>query len=263
MGAFANVYSGFRESLSPRIRRRWRDAWGCEIAEGKVGLTVTKFINTLADAPGKVKCVYIMGENPMISDPDLHHVEKAMKNTEFMVVQDIFMTETAQFANVVLPAACYAEKDGTQTNTERRVQKWRKAQDPPCEGRPTGKSSASWQNTWDSRNSSRTRVQRGIHRNLQGYPVLWWHDLCTARETRSPALAVPDSRAPGNTHPAQGEVHHGRTGYLHPYRVQIPGRSSDKDYPLILTTGRCIWQWHTGTMTRRSESLEREEPPAG
>ena len=80
-----------------------------------------------------------MGENPMISDPDLHHVEKGMKNVEFMVVQDIFLTETAQFADVVLPAACYAEKDGTQTNTERRVQKWRKAQEPP------GEAKADWQ----------------------------------------------------------------------------------------------------------------------
>ena len=96
----------------------------------------------------------------MISDPDLHHVEKGMKNIEFLVVQDIFMTETAKFANVVLPAACYAEKDGTQTNTERRVQKWRKAQDPP------GEAKADWQifcelaKHMGLKNSSRTRVQK-------------------------------------------------------------------------------------------------------
>ena len=139
MGALANVYSGYQSVLVPEMKKKMEDAWGCEIAEGKVGLTVTTLINTLADEPGKVKCVYIMGENPMLSDPDLHHVEKGLKNAEFMVVQDIFLTETAQFANVVLPAACFAEKDGTQTSTERRVQKWRKAQDPP------GEAKADWQ----------------------------------------------------------------------------------------------------------------------
>ena len=84
--------------------------------------------------------MYIMGENPVISGTDLHHVEKAIKNLEFLVVQDIFMTETSELADVVLPAACYAEKDGTQTSTERRVQMWRKAQDAPGQTKLTGRS---------------------------------------------------------------------------------------------------------------------------
>ena len=158
MGALANVYSGYQAVIVPEMRKKMMDAWGCEIAEGKVGLTVTKLINVLADQPGTVKAAYIMGENPMISDPDLHHVEKGLKNLEFLVVQDIFMTETAELANVVLPAACFAEKDGTQTSTERRVQKWRKAQDPP------GQAKADWQiiselgAAMDLPSSSRTRA---------------------------------------------------------------------------------------------------------
>ena len=140
MGALPNVYSGYQAVINPDFQKKMKDAWGVsEIAEGKVGYTVTEMVNVLADTPGKLKCLYIMGENPMISDPDLHHVEKGLKNAEFIVVQDIFLTETAQMADVVLPAACYAEKDGTQTSTERRVQKWRKAQDPP------GEAKADWQ----------------------------------------------------------------------------------------------------------------------
>ncbi len=139
MGALPNVYSGYQAVINADLRKKMVDAWGCDIAEGRVGYTVTEMVNVLADTPGKLKCLYIMGENPMISDPDLHHVEKGLKNAEFIVVQDIFLTETAQLANVVLPAACFAEKDGTQTSTERRVQKWRKAQDPP------GEAKADWQ----------------------------------------------------------------------------------------------------------------------
>ena len=96
MGALANVYSGYQSVIVPEMRKKMQDMWGIEdIAEGKVGLPVTRLINVLADEPGKVKAVYIMGENPLVSDPDLHHVEKGFKNIEFLVVQDIFMTETA------------------------------------------------------------------------------------------------------------------------------------------------------------------------
>ncbi|HZD43277.1 MAG TPA: molybdopterin-dependent oxidoreductase, partial [Methanomicrobiales archaeon] len=139
MGALPNVYSGYQSVAVPEMRQKMVTAWGCDIAEGKVGYTVTDMINILADKPGELKCMYIMGENPMLSDPDLHHVEKGLKNLEFLVVQDIFLTETAQLADVVLPAGCYAEKDGTQTSTERRVQRWRKAVEPP------GEAKADWQ----------------------------------------------------------------------------------------------------------------------
>jgi formate dehydrogenase major subunit len=139
MGALPNVYSGYQNvTLEPMIQKM-KDAWGCDVAGGKVGYTVTDMINVLCDNPPKLKCIYIMGENPMVSDPDLGHVEHALKNLEFLVVQDIFLTETAQLADVVLPAACYAEKDGTQTSTERRVQRFRKAVEPP------GEAKADWQ----------------------------------------------------------------------------------------------------------------------
>jgi len=262
MGALANVYSGYQAVIVPEMRKKMMDAWGCEIAEGKVGLTVTKLINTLADTPGTVKCVYIMGENPMLSDPDLHHVEKGMKNVEFMVVQDIFMTETAQFANVVLPAACYAEKDGTQTSTERRVQKWRKAQDPP------GEAKADWQ----------IFCELAKHMGFEKqFPYKSAEDIFTEISKVTPSyggmdytrLEKPEALhwpCPTKEHPGTPILHKEKfthpdgLGIFTPIEWKPAAEVPDKDYPLIMTTGRCIWQWHTGTMTRRSENLEREEP---
>jgi formate dehydrogenase (coenzyme F420) alpha subunit len=262
MGALANVYSGYQSVIVPDMKKKMETAWGCDIAEGKVGLTVTKLINTLADEPGKVKCLYIMGENPMLSDPDLHHVEKGLKNAEFTVVQDIFMTETAELADVVLPAACFAEKDGTQTSTERRVQKWRKAQDPP------GQAKADWQII------SELGAAMGFAKQ---FPYKSAEEIFTevakvtpsyggmtyARLEKPEALCWP---CPTAEHPGTPILHKEKfthpdgLGIFTPIEFKPPAEVPDKEYPLIMTTGRCIWQWHTGTMTRRSVDLEREEP---
>ena len=262
MGALANVYSGYQSVIVPDMRKKMMDAWGCEIAEGKVGLTVTKLINVLADQPGTVKAAYIMGENPMISDPDLHHVEKGLKNLEFLVVQDIFMTETAELANVVLPAACFAEKDGTQTSTERRVQKWRKAQEPP------GKAKADWQII------SELGAAMGF---AAQFPYKSAEEIFTEVSKVTPSYAGMDYTrldkpealhwpCPTKEHPGTPILHKEKfthpdgLGILTPIEFKYPAEVPDKDYPFIMTTGRCIWQWHTGTMTRRSKDLEREEP---
>ncbi len=262
MGALANVYSGYQSVIVPDMRKKMMDAWGCEIAEGKVGLTVTKLINVLADQPGTVKAAYIMGENPMISDPDLHHVEKGLKNLEVLVVQDIFMTETAELANVVLPAACFAEKDGTQTSTERRVQKWRKAQEPP------GKAKADWQII------SELGAAMGFAKQ---FPYKSAEEIFTEVSKVTPSYAGMDYTrldkpealhwpCPTKEHPGTPILHKEKfthpdgLGILTPIEFKYPAEVPDKDYPFIMTTGRCIWQWHTGTMTRRSKDLEREEP---
>jgi predicted molibdopterin-dependent oxidoreductase YjgC len=262
MGALANVYSGYQSVIVPDMKKKMETAWGCDIAEGKVGLTVTKLINVLADEPGKVKSVYIMGENPMISDPDLHHVEKGLKNAEFIVVQDIFLTETAQLAHVVLPGACFAERDGTQTSTERRVQKWRKAQDPP------GKAKADWQII------SELAAEMGFAKQ---FPYKSAEEIFTEVAKVTPSyggmdytrLEKPEALCwpcPTKEHPGTPILHKEKfthpdgLGIFTPIEWKPPAEVPDKDYPLILTTGRCIWQWHTGSMTRRSVDLEREEP---
>ena len=262
MGALANVYSGYQSVLVPEMKKKMEDAWGCQIAEGKVGLTVTTLINTLADEPGKVKALYIMGENPMLSDPDLHHVEKGLKNAEFIVVQDIFLTETAQLADVVLPATCFAEKDGTQTSTERRVQKWRKAQDPPGEAR------VDWQIICDIAKAMGYEKQFTYKSAEEIFTEITkvtpsYGGMDYARLEKPEALHWP---CPTKEHPGTPILH--KEKFSHPDGLGIftaiewkpPAEVQDAEYPYLLTTGRCIWQWHTGSMTRRSKDLEREEP---
>jgi formate dehydrogenase major subunit len=262
MGALPNVYSGYQAVIVPDNKKKRTDAWGCELAEGKVGLTVTDLINVLADKPGTVKCAYIMGENPMLSDPDLHHVEKGLKNLEFLVVQDIFLSETAQLANVVLPAGCFAEKDGTQTSTERRVQRWRKAVNPP------GEAKADWQIFCELAGKMGFAKQFPFKSPEEIFTEIAkvtpsYGGMTYARLDKPEALHWP---CPTAEHPGTPILHKEKfahpdgLGVLTPIEWKPPAEVPDKEYPLILTTGRCIWQWHTGTMTRRSESLEREVP---
>ena len=262
MGALPNVYSGYQAVTDAANRKKMTDAWGTEVAEGKVGYTVTDLVNVLADKPGTVKAAYIMGENPMLSDPDLHHVEKGLKSLEFLVVQDIFLTETAAVATVVLPAACFAEKDGTQTNTERRVQRWRKAVNPPGEAKPdwqilselAGKMGFAKQFPY----KSAEEIFAEIAKVTPSYAGMSY-----ARLEKPEALHWP---CPTQEHPGTPILHREKfatadgLGVFTPIEWKPPAEVPDKEYPLILTTGRCLWQWHTGTMTRRSEDLEREVP---
>jgi len=136
MGALPNVLTGYQSVTDPAVREKFGKAWNCTISE-KPGLTVGEMMS--AAAHGDIKAMFIMGENPILSDADAGHVAEGLEKLDFLVVQDIFLTETAQYADVVLPAACFAEKDGTFSNTERRVQRIRKAVEPP------GQALADWE----------------------------------------------------------------------------------------------------------------------
>jgi predicted molibdopterin-dependent oxidoreductase YjgC len=250
--------------IDEAAHKKFADAWGFPdgICEPKNGYEVTTMMDVMVDKPGELKALYIMGENPMISDPDLHHVEKALKTLEFIVVQDIFLTETAELAHVVLPGCCYAEKDGTQTSTERRVQMWRKAQDPP------GESKLDWQILAD------ISAKMGYAKQ---FPWKSAEDIFTEMAKLTPSYAGmnytrlnrPEALhwpCPTAEHPGTPILHIGKfshpdgIGVFHALEWKPPAEVPDKEYPFVLTTGRCIWQWHTGTMTRRSEDLEVEEP---
>jgi len=263
MGCLPNVYSAYQAVINPDFQKKMKDAWGVsEIAEGKVGYTVTDMINVAADKPGTLKCLYVLGENPMLSDPDLHHVKKAFDNLDFVIVQDIFLTETAKEADVVLPGACYAEKDGTQSNTERRVQKWRKAQDPPGEARLDWQiisdlaKAMGYEKQFPYKNAE--EIFEEIRKVTPSYAGITY-----ARLEKAEALHWP---CPTVDHPGTPILHKEKfshpdgIGVMTPIEFKYPAEVPDKDYPLILTTGRCLWQFHTGSMTRRSESLEREAP---
>jgi formate dehydrogenase major subunit/formate dehydrogenase alpha subunit len=206
---------------------------------------------------GKLKSLYIIGENPLVSDPDLNHAEKSLQKLDFLVVQDIFLTETARLADVVLPSACFAEKDGTFSNTERRVQRLRKAVEPPGEARED------WRIVCDIA----TRM---------GHPMSY----ADSREIMDEIRKVTPSYAGisydrieelGIHWPCPNEEHPG-TPILHREQFTIgrgvfsaidflpPAETVDGDYPLYLTTGRLLHQYHTGTMTMKSGGLNEIAP---
>ena len=255
MGALNNVFSGYQKVVDAAAREKFEKAWGVENLPDKPGLTITTAIDAAAD--GQLKALYIMGENPMMSDPDQNHVRKAMEKLDFIVVQDIFPTPTTEYADVILPAASYAEKDGTFTSTERRVQRVRKAIEP------VGQSRSDWEILCDvarragydqmSYNSAGeimdevaavTPIYGGISYERIDQVGLQW-----------PCL---DKDHPGTPVLHAGKFSRG-LGMFSPAEYRPSAELPDKDYPFLLSTGRCYFHFHTGTMTRRSRLLDREE----
>jgi predicted molibdopterin-dependent oxidoreductase YjgC len=132
LGALPNVYPGYQSLEDSQLQAKFESAWGQKLS-GQKGLTVVEMMHAIEE--GKVKALYIMGENPALSDPNLNRTRKALEQVDFLVSQEIFLSETAEYADVVLPSVCFAEKDGTFTNTERRIQRVRKAVTPPGQSR--------------------------------------------------------------------------------------------------------------------------------
>ncbi|MDX8551953.1 formate dehydrogenase subunit alpha [Methanospirillum sp. J.3.6.1-F.2.7.3] len=264
MGCLPVVYTAYQKVIDEAAQKKFADGWKFPdgIAKGENGYEVTTLMNVLTDKPGEIKCLYIMGENPMISDPDLTHVEHALKTLDFLVVQDIFLNETAEFADVVLPAACYAEKDGTQTSTERRVQMWRKAQDPPGEAKGDWEIIASIAEKMGYGAQFPWKTSEEVFNEMASFTPSY-AGMTYERLNRPEALHWP---CPTKEHPGTPILHGEKfgmpdgKGLMTGIPFKWPQEVPDEEYPYVLTTGRSIWQWHTGTMTRRSVDLEREEP---
>ena len=255
LGALPNVYSGYQSVTNEKTRMKFEEAWKTKLPS-KPGLTVVEMINAAYD--GKLKMMYIMGENPMLSDPDLNHVREGLNNLDFLVVQDLFLTETAKLADVVLPAASYAEKDGTFTATDRMVQMGRKAIEPIGESRPDQQiicSLAKGMGSTEFEYSSPADVMDEIASLTPIYGGIIYDRL---RET---GLQWP---CPSQDHPGTPYLHKGKfsrgKGSFAALEFKEPAELPDEDYPLILTTGRMYFHFHTGTMTRRTEILNREIP---
>jgi formate dehydrogenase major subunit/formate dehydrogenase alpha subunit len=254
MGCLPNVFPAYQNVALDGPRANFEKAWGVTLP-AKPGLTVVE-MSRAADE-GKLKALYCMGENMMISDPDLHHLETSLKKLDLFVVQDIFLTETAELAHVVLPAACFAEKGGTFTNTERRVQRIRKAVEPPGEAR------TDWEIIADLS-------------NRMGYPMKYakpreiWSEI---RQMTPSYAGITYERigrqgiqwpCPNTDHPGTKYLHRDRftrgLGLFAPIEFIPPDEVPDKDYPLYLTTGRVLYHYHTGTMTRRSRGTNERYP---
>ena len=201
--------------------------------------------------------MYIIGENPMVSDPNLQHVEKSLANLEFLVVQDIFLTETAKLAHVVLPSASFAEKDGAFTNTERKVQRVRKAVEPPGEARDDWKIIADISSRlgFPMEYENARAIMEEIARVTPSYCGINY-DRLEKEDIHWPC--------PGTDHPGTPCLHVDQftcgLGVFHPIEYNPPDEVPDEEFPIFLTTGRVFAQYHTGTMTMKTPDLNELEP---
>lgn len=252
LGALPNVFTGYQPVGVPEVRKKFEKAWGVELDESP-GLTLTEIFD--AAHKGKIKAIYLIGENPVLSDADATHVQEAIKKLGFLVVQDIFLTETARLADVVLPATSFAEKDGTFTNTERRVQRVRKAIVPILDARPD------WWITCE------------LARRLNGEGFAFENPAGIMEEIASltpsyAGISYERLENGGLQWPCPALEHTGTT-FLHterfstktgkgrftPLEYKPAKEEPDAEYPLILTTDRSIYHYHTGSMTRKVEGL--------
>jgi len=254
LGALPNVFTGYQKVTDPEARAKFEEAWGVQLP-AEPGLTVVEILQAAGE--GRIKALYCMGENPVLSDPNSTHTIEALKKLDLLVVQDLFLSDTAELAHVVLPSASFAEKDGTFTNTERRVQRVRKAIEPPGQARPD------WQIIADLA----TRM---------GYPMHYDHpsQIMDEMARLTPIYGgisyerlengglqwpCPDPEHPGTPYLHKGRFSRG-LGRFHPTPFKEPVELPDDDYPFILSTGRVLYHFHTTTMTRQSDGLAELYP---
>ena len=252
MGALPNVFTGYQPVSDPQVREKFERAWGVEHLPGNPGLTLMEMMD--AAHRGDIKVLYIMGENPVISDPDISHLREALEKVDFLVVQDIFLTETASFADLVLPATSFAEKEGTFTNTDRRVQRVRKALEPPGEAREDSWIIAQVASRlgYDMGDVSAARVMEEIASLTPSYAGISYQRLDERGELRWPC-PTPDH--PGTPILHMDKFTRGR-GLFSAVEYKPPAEEPDGEYPLVLTTGRLLTHYHTGSMTRRVKPLD-------
>ena len=251
VGALPNVYPGYQKVDDEAVRRKFEEAWGVALPPG-AGLTVVEMMHAAAD--GKLKALYVMGENPMLSDPDVNRVEEALKRLELLVVQDIFLTETARLADVVLPAVTFAEKDGTFTNTERRVQRVRKAIEPPGEARTDSDilCDLAGRMGYEMHYRDASAIQDEIASLTPSYGGIAYDRL----EAGGLQWPCPDRSHPGTPYLHKDRFARGK-GKFHAVTFIPPSELPDDAYPFLLSTGRILQHFHTGTMSRRSDVLGR------
>jgi len=255
MGALPNVYPGYQAVSDPVMREKFETVWGHSLPPSP-GLTLVEMVE--AAYRKDIKALYLMGENPVLSDPDVQHVQKALAQLEFFVVQDIFLSETAKFAHVILPAASFAEKDGTFTNTERRVQRVREVVEPIENSKPDWWIICQIAQRLGAKGfdySHPSDIMEEIRKVTPSYGGINYQRL------ENEGLQWP---CPVDDHPGTPILHtttcvRGKGRFI-PLKYIPPGEVPDKDYPLILTTGRSLYHFHTGTMTRKVAGLNVIEP---
>lgn len=264
LGCLVNVFPSYQRVTDDAARAKLAESWQVDSLPGEVGLTIVEAMRGIHD--GTVHAMYVMGENPMMSDPNTQHVEDALRKLDFLLVQDIFPSETALLAHVILPAAASLEKDGSFTNTERRVQLLQPVLPAVGESRPD----------WDiiAEIAVRFDQEMGIER-ASGYwnypsaeaifeelalvtPI--YHGMSYRRlQGEGLQWPCPDANHLGTPILHREKFSRGRGKFM-AITAKDPAEQTDEEYPLILSTGRVLYHYHSGTMTRRSTALDWREP---
>jgi len=257
-GLIPHVMPNYQSVEDSEVRELFRHIWGGTEIDPTPGMTVVEIIDAIYR--GEIKGMYILGENPAMSDPDVEHARKALAQLDHLVVQDIFLTETANFADVILPAAAFPEKRGTVTNTNRQVQMGRAAVDPPGAARPDWEIVVDMANRlgldWDY--DGPRSVFDEMKMSMRNLHHITWNRVESEGSVTFPAMSRDD---PGRS-VMFGEGFPRRAGRAKftPARVTPPAEAPSEDYPMILITGRQLEHWHTGAMTRRASVLDQIEP---
>ncbi len=254
MGCLPNYFSCYQHIEDEKTRAKFENAWNTKLP-AEPGYTILEMIEKAAD--NQINGMYIMGENPLLSDPDINHVREGLEELEFLVVQDIFLTETAELADVVLPAACFAEKEGTFTNTERRIQRVRKAIIPPGNAKPDWqilqKVANSFGAGWNYKNPE------NIMQEIASLSPMYGGINYSKIEKEGVQWPCPTEGHPGTKFLHECEFSSGK-GLFRAVEYIHPAEEPDANYPFMLMTGRSLYQFHTGTMSRRSKSLNWIHP---
>ena len=254
MGGLPNVYPGYQAVTDKNNQKKFEEAWGKKLSPN-AGLTVVEIMHGITK--GQVKGLYIMGENPMLSDPDSNHVEESLRKCDFLVVQDIFLTETAALADVVLPAACFAEKDGTYSNTERRVSRVRKAVDTPGDARPDLDILLDVCDRMGI--ESKNRTPKAVMDEIAGLTPSYGGIAYNRLNGDGIPWPCPDKKHPGTPVLHTEKFSRGK-GLFSAVAHREPVEKPSAKYPFTLTTGRLLYHYHTGSMTRRCAGLEFMAP---
>ncbi|MBP1693080.1 MAG: putative formate dehydrogenase alpha subunit, partial [Chloroflexi bacterium] len=262
MGGLPNVYPGYQAVTYDEARQKFERAWGTPLSLN-IGMTVTEMIP--ATPQGQIKALYILGEDPVLSDPDSAHIRHCLEACEFIVLQEIFPTETSRYADVLLPGVSFVEKTGTVTNTERRVQMVRQAIEPLGEARPD----------WAITSELARRVLEVGERKTANAPYADWEYRDTTQVMAEVAALTPSYAGVSHERLERGDqlqwpvtsLDHPGTPILHtrqfargrgkfmPIEHVPPAEMPDDDFPILFSTGRVLYHWHGGEITRRAQGL--------
>src|SRR5688572_893981 len=257
VGAIPFAYTDYRSVTDPANRAEYARAWG--VPEDSLSLEHGMMVTEMTRDDSPIRGLYVMGENPVISDPNIAHAEEWVRGLEFLAVQDLFLTETARWADVVFPGSSFAEKSGTYANTERRIQLAEAALDPPGNARRDLDILIDLSNRLGLKTTWASSAE--VMREIASVTPSWrgvTHEAVKGAGLQYPVL-TPDSKGTAFLFSESFPTADGRALFV-PVEYVAPEELPNAEYPFIMNTGRQMYHWHTGTMTRRSTGLDSREP---